>query len=111
MDGFDGVLARYTNLINGFTSIILTKLDVLDDFDEVKICVGYKNGNFPEDNLDGLEPEYITMPGWKTPISHIDKYEDLPENAKNYIEKLEEIVGVKAGYVSVGKERNQIIKK
>lgn len=108
---FDGVLARYTNQINGFTSMILTKLDVLDDFDELKICVNYKNGSFPADNLEELEPEYITLPGWKSKISDIENYEDLPENAKNYIEKIEDIVGVKAEYVSVGKERNQIIKK
>ncbi len=108
---FDGVLARYTNQINGFTSIILTKLDVLDSFDEIKICTGYKNGQFPEDNLDGLKPEYITLPGWKTDISHIKNWKDLPENTKKYIETIEKIVGVNAGVVSVGKERNQIIKK
>ncbi len=108
---FDGVLARYTNQINGFTSIILTKLDVLDSFDEIKICTGYKNGQFPEDNLEGLEPEYITLPGWKTDISTIKNWEELPKNTQKYIETIEKIVGVKAGVVSVGKERSQIIKK
>jgi len=108
---FDAVLARYTNLINGFTSIILTKLDVLDDFDEIKICTSYTNGNFPEDNLDGLKPEYITLPGWKTNISGIRKWEDLPENTKKYVKTIEKLVGVKASIVSVGKERDQIIEK
>ena len=108
---FDGVLAKYTQLVNGYTSVILTKLDVLDSFDEIKICTSYKNGSFPKDNLETLEPKYITMPGWKTKISNINKYEGLPVNAQNYIEKLEEIIGVKASYISVGKERNQIIKK
>ncbi len=108
---FDGVLARYTHQINGFTSIILTKLDVLDSFDEIKICTGYKNGNFPEDNLENLEPEYITLPGWKTDISKITKWENLPQNTKKYVQKIEEIVGAKATILSVGKERNQIIKK
>ncbi|MFP4547422.1 MAG: adenylosuccinate synthase [Fidelibacterota bacterium] len=108
---FDGVLARYTSQINGFTSIILTKLDVLDSFDEIKICTGYKNGQFPEDNLEGLKPEYITLPGWKTDISTIKNWEELPKNTRKYIETIEKIVGVKAGVISVGKERSQIIKK
>ncbi|MBN2280138.1 MAG: adenylosuccinate synthase [Candidatus Marinimicrobia bacterium] len=108
---FDAVLAKYTNQINGFTSIILTKLDVLDDFDEIKICTDYANGNFPEDNLEGLKPEYITLPGWKTDISDIRKWEDLPANTKNYVETIERLVGVKASRVSVGKERDQIIEK
>jgi len=111
---FDAVILRYAVRINGISSLAITKLDVLDDLDTIKICVGYKyNGEilkeFPQSikKLENCEPVYETMPGWKQQTSHIDDYKELPANAKRYIERIEELVKVKAGIVSTGPGREQ----
>ena len=82
-------LLRYTNMINNYTAVAVTKLDILDELDEIKIGVEYlKNGvpldHFPssEEEFDGLIVEYVTVPGWKTPINECRKLEDLPVNAQ-----------------------------
>ncbi|KAL3285745.1 hypothetical protein HHI36_000272 [Cryptolaemus montrouzieri] len=99
----DLVLLKYTNMINGYSCICLTKLDILDQFSEVKLAVGYtlhgkKIEYFPSNasDLEKVEIEYLTMPGWKQCTENIRNFKDLPENARNYIAKIEEILDVPA---------------
>ena len=115
---FDAVTMKYAVLVGGLTSIALTKIDVFDTFDEIKICTAYK------DTRDGkiytsyptnvfihkyLEPVYETHKGWKEDIAGTTEYEKLPENARKYLERLEEILEVPISIVSVGPDRNQTI--
>ena len=100
------------------TTFALTKLDVLGGLDEIKICVAYTlNGKElavpPSSASDfaAVQPVYETLPGWKEDISSCLRYEDLPENAKKYVARLEELIGVKAGFISVGPDRNQTIRR
>jgi len=85
--------------VNGYTALALTKTDILDKLDEIKIGVNYvKNGkvldHYPSGiyQFEGVEVEYITMPGWKTDITAVRKFEDLPQNAQNYVTKIEELL-------------------
>ncbi|WWC86161.1 adenylosuccinate synthetase [Kwoniella dendrophila CBS 6074] len=110
----DLVVMKYSTMINGYTSLNLTKLDVLDGFEEIKIATGYKlDGKqidgFPADldRLAQVEVEYETLPGWKTDISGCTTYEQLPENAKKYIKFIEDYLNVKVQYVGVGPGRDQ----
>uniref|UniRef100_A0A7S4PHG7 Adenylosuccinate synthetase n=1 Tax=Paramoeba aestuarina TaxID=180227 RepID=A0A7S4PHG7_9EUKA len=109
-------LVKYTNLTNGFTSINLTKLDILSGLKELKICVGYKHNDKKVDllpaslkKLGECEPEYITMPGWDEDISKVTKYDQLPENAKKYIAKIEEETGLPIRWVGVGPAREALL--
>ena len=109
-------LLRFTSQINGYTALALTKIDILDKLDEIKIGVNYvKDGavmdHYPSNvyQYDGVSVEYITMPGWKTDISKIRKFEDLPQNAQNYVRKIEELLGVPMRWVGVGPERDSMI--
>ena len=111
---FDAVILRYSVRINGISSLAITKLDVLDGLDNIKICVGYKYKGetlkeFPQSikKLSNCEPVYEIMPGWKQQTSHINNYEELPLNAKKYVERIEELVQVKASIVSTGPGREQ----
>ncbi len=113
---FDGVLTKFSSEINGIDVIALTKIDVLDFLDEIKICTGYKvNGKFQNDFLtdlsvlDKVEPVYKVVPGWQQPTTKIKKYKDLPKELHNYIHCIEEIIGVPVGLISVGAERNETI--
>jgi len=113
---FDAVAVRYANWLNGFTTLAITKLDVLDTFDELKICSGYKNKKgevykeMPEMHLlDDFEPVYETWPGWKTPTTQARTWDELPKNARNYLKRISDLVGVPFRYVSVGPERTQIV--
>ncbi len=115
---FDAVLSRYCVLVGGLTEMAITKLDVFDTFDELKVCVAYKDkrdGKIYKDyptNINMhkyLEPVYETYKGWKTDITKSKKMEDLPENAKAYLKKLEELVGIPIKIVSVGPDREQTI--
>ena len=117
---FDAVIMRYSVLVGGLTSIALTKADVFDTFDEIKVCTAYKdtrNGqiykNYPTDVFmhKYLEPVYETHKGWKSDISQIREYEKLPENCRKYLERLEELLGVPVSIVSVGPDREQTIFK
>jgi len=113
---FDAVLVNYAVRINGMDTMVLTKIDILSDFDKVKICTSYKyNGEtikeFPV-NLEILEnciPIYEEMEGWKGDISQITKFEDLPQQLKDYIKRIEELVKTKVVIVSVGPKRSQTI--
>jgi len=112
---FDAVAADYSNYLNGFTEIAITKLDILDNFDVIKVCTGYKINNeiyhyLPETSLqEKAEPLYEEFPGWKCDTTSVRKWEDLPTNAQIYVKTLGELIGSKVKYVSVGPERDQII--
>lgn len=115
---FDAVIMKYAVLVGGITKVALTKMDVFDTFDEIKVCTAYKDcrndkvyTSYPTDVFihKYLEPIYETLPGWKTSISGISKYEDLPENAKKYISKVEDLIGAPIGIISVGPDREQTI--
>ncbi|HEY5975425.1 MAG TPA: adenylosuccinate synthetase, partial [Geobacteraceae bacterium] len=113
---FDAVVIRYAVRVNGLTGIALTKLDVLNDFDTVRICTGYEyNGQRIEEIPAKLEvfanckPIYEEMPGWKSDICGIRTFTDLPENARNYVKRLEELAGCPIVLVSVGPRRDQTI--
>ena len=115
---FDSVIMKYAVLVGGITKVALTKIDVFDTVDEIKICTAYKDcrndkvyTSYPTDVFihKYLEPIYETMPGWKTSLSDIRKYEDLPENAKKYIAKVEDLIGAPIGIISVGPDREQTI--
>ncbi|VUZ49419.1 unnamed protein product [Hymenolepis diminuta] len=116
----DTVVLRYAHMINSFTTIALTKLDVLDDFAELKIAKDYidpKTGEilqcFPSDisQLSRVEVVYEVMPGWKTKITGTKSYEDLPENCRKYIEMVEKLCGFRIRWIGVGQGREDIISK
>lgn len=115
---FDAVLSRYAVLVSGLTAMAITKIDVFNDFDELKICVAYKdtrNGkiyeNYPTNiNMHKyLEPIYETHKGWNSDITQAKKLEDLPENAIKYLNRLEELIGIPITIISVGPNRDQTI--
>ncbi len=113
---FDAVATRYAVDLNGFDSVALTKLDVLDALEEIKVCVGYKlDGNeidyFPAvaSELRRIEPIYETLAGWKSSTLGITKLVDLPENARKYVQFLSTAIGTEIGLISTGPERDQTI--
>ncbi|MCP3961662.1 MAG: adenylosuccinate synthase [bacterium] len=113
---FDAVAARYAVMLNGTNALALTKLDVLDDLDEIKVCTGYRLGDelirdFPTRIavLEKAEPVYRTVPGWKQPTAGVLDFADLPPAARDYIQVLEEEVGVPVGLVSTGPRREETI--
>ncbi len=114
---FDAVVVRYGARVNGLTGLALTKLDVLDSFDEVRICTGYiidgqHHQHFPDDlaRLERAEPVLETMPGWRSDTTRARSLQDLPPEAQAYMSRIEELVGVPMEYVSVGTQRDQIIR-
>ena len=113
---FDGVLVRQTIKISGINGIALTKLDVLDDLDEIKMCIGYELEGKKLDYLPAvsedqfkIKPIYQSFPGWKTQTQGIRILKDLPENAKKYIYALEDFVGAKVSSISTSPEREDTI--
>ncbi|MEC7150785.1 MAG: adenylosuccinate synthase [Pseudomonadota bacterium] len=113
---FDGVLVRQTIKISGITGIALTKLDVLDELDEIKVCVGYKLDGKNLDYLPAatedqfnIKPIYKTFKGWKTSTKGIRNMKDLPENAKRYIYALEDFIEAKISSISTSPEREDTI--
>ena len=107
---------RFTHSLNGFAALALTKLDILDQLDELKICVNYlKNDqvmrHYPSSEQDfvGVSCEYITLPGWKSDITKCRLYEDLPVNAQSYIKKIEEVLQVPIWWIGVGQGRKEIV--
>ena len=113
---FDGVLVRQTIKISGIDGIALTKLDVLDELDEIKMCIQYdldgkKIDYLPasvEDQLK-IKPIYKIFPGWKTSTNGIKNMEELPENAKNYIYAVEDFIETKISSISTSPEREDTI--
>ena len=113
---FDGVLVRQTIKISGIDGIALTKLDVLDELDEIKMCVEYELDGKKIDYLPAavedqlkIKPVYRTFPGWKTSTNGIKNMDALPENAKNYIYAVEDFIGAKVSSVSTSPERDDTI--
>ena len=113
---FDGVLVKQTIKISGINGIALTKLDVLDELDEIKICVAYELDGITIDYLPSasdkqsrVKPVYKSFKGWKSSTKGINKFEDLPDNAKNYISYLEKFVETKISSISTSPERNDTI--
>jgi len=112
----DTVALRYSFKVNGIERLAITKLDVLDDFEEVRICTGYRvNGkllkSFPTDlrTLEMAEPIYEAYEGWRQPLSEVRSYHDLPVNARRYLDALSSMTGVPVWIVSVGPRRDQTI--
>ncbi len=114
---FDAVLTRYASQVNGLTGIAVTKLDVLDTLPEVRIATGYRmpDGDvrrfFPADtwSLSSIEPEYEVMPGWESTTENVRRVEDLPSNARAYLDRIEELTDAPVRWISVGTKRDQII--
>ena len=113
---FDGVLVRQTIKISGIDGIALTKLDVLDELDEIKMCIAYEIDGKKIDYLPGavddqlkVRPVYKTFKGWKSSIKGIKKFDNLPDNAKNYINELEKFIECKISSISISPERNDTI--
>ena len=113
---FDVPLLRYTANINGFDSLVITKLDVLDEFDQIPVCVGYKIAgkevvDMPPTvaEIEQVEPVYESVPGWSSSTFGISNYDDLPAKAKEYVAFLEARTGVEVGCISTGPERTQTI--
>ncbi len=122
---FDSVLVRYAARVNGLTDIALTKLDILGDYDELPVAVGYR---IPGSGADGsgeyvevtemplsqkdfavAEPIYEVLPGWKTDISQVRSFADLPEEAQRYVEFVEQQVGTRISIIGVGPGRDEVI--
>jgi adenylosuccinate synthase len=113
---YDAVAVRYGARINGLDALALTKLDVLDGLAEIQICTAYRCGSktlveFPSDvaQLEACQPIYETMPGWPTPTKGVRRFQDLPDNAKRYIARLEAVSGVPAAIISTGSDRGETI--
>ena len=113
---FDAVVARYSVALNGIGSIALTKLDVLDELDPIRICTGYiskgERHEYPMSNISHLkhcEPVYETLPGWRSSTAGIRRAEDLPKATRRYLDRLSELSGATIDIVSVGASRDQTI--
>jgi adenylosuccinate synthase len=113
---FDGVAINYAAWLNGMTGLAVTKLDVLDGFERLKICTGYRlaDGTVISDTMPDtpalmkVTPVYEEMPGWRCNTSGCRAWSELPPEARAYIERLSELAGVRVAYVSVGAEREQM---
>ena len=113
---FDSIAARYSQLVNGFTGLVLTRLDILDEFDSVKVCVGYevdgkRVDRFPANTglLARCEPIYEELPGWDQPTASATELSQLPENALAYVKRIEELVGCRVQIISTGPRREETI--
>ena len=113
---FDAVVVRYATRINGLTDVAVTKLDVLDTLDRIAVCTGYEyegdlHTEFPGDvtALDGIEPRYEWVEGWQRSTADARRLEDLPRQARTYLDRLQELIETRITYVSVGTRRDQII--
>ncbi len=113
---FDGVGVRFAAGVNGLTALAVTKLDVLDAFDELKLAVGYRLDGEPLDRfpdsaaeLERVEPVYEPAPGWDEPTAECRAWGELPRPARDYLERLQSLAGAPARYVSVGSARTEII--
>lgn len=115
---FDAELVRFTAALNGFTSLALTKLDVFDQFEQIQLANGYQWEGRPAHYYDGdaeflgeCRPTYETLPGWQQPIGKARHWEELPEAARQYVQRLEQEVGVPVRYIGVGPDRHETIER
>ncbi len=109
---FDGVIAKYAVMINSLDSVVITKLDCFSDLKKIKLCVAYeidgeKTEYFPIDPDKIIKPIYDELDGWNCDISDVREFEDLPENCKKYVKRMEEIIGVPICIVSAGPKRSE----
>lgn len=112
----DAFVVRYAGLLSGITHMAVTRLDILDGFDEIKMCVGYRYQGAPLNEMPAslkvlaeVEPVYETFKGWRQDISGVRAYDELPAEARAYLERLAEYTGIRQGIVSVGPNRDQTI--
>ena len=114
---FDAIAAKYSCMINGLTDVALTKLDILDSFENIEICIGYeyqgkKMESYSESiDLENTQPIYKKFKGWNTNLNGINDYNMLPFECKQYIEFIEEFIETKISIISIGPGRNEIIQK
>jgi adenylosuccinate synthase len=113
---YDVPLARYSAMLNGIDSLVVTKLDVLDELEKIPVCVAYRAGRREVIDLpattagfEAIEPVYECLPGWRASTAGVSRYEELPQNAQDYLTYLESRTGVEIGCISTGPERNQTI--
>ena len=113
---FDGAVARYSSLLNGVDSIALTKLDVLSEYETIRVSTGYffrgEHFEFPMSNISHLkhcEPVYQDLPGWMSPIADAKTWDDLPPTCQRYVERIAELIGAPVDIISVGASRDQTI--
>ena len=113
---YDAFLVSYSRMINGINKVAITKLDVLSNLDEIQVCIGYeldgkRMKSFPTsvDILEKVVPIYETLPGWKTDITEVRNYDDLPQETKNYLAFISEHSGFEISIISVGPKRSQTI--
>jgi len=113
---FDAVVVNHSIRVNGIREMVITKLDVLNDFDTIKICVGYRMGgkvfcHLPS-NLEILkhsEPVYEELKGWKSEIKGVRNFKDLPRHAQRYLKRIQKLIGTKITMISVGSERDETV--
>ena len=112
---FDAPLANYSIMINGFNEITMTKLDILDEFDEIKICTEYECNGKRSKNLstfinqfEDIKPIYTKVPGWKCSTVGVDSFDNLPLKAREYIQYIEQILSIPIKHISTGPKRNDI---
>jgi adenylosuccinate synthase len=113
---FDAIVVRYATRVNGLTDVAVTKLDVLDTLDRIAICTGYEYGGdlhteFPGDitTVEGVVPRYEWMEGWQRSTADARKLDELPVEARRYLDRMQELIDTTITYVSVGTRRDQII--
>ncbi|MCD5400191.1 MAG: adenylosuccinate synthase [Dehalococcoidia bacterium] len=114
---FDSLAARYSTMINGYTSAVLTRLDVLDGFPSVQVCTGYidEDGNEIQDfpggvaALEKCRPVLEELPGWDTPTAGVRRLEGLPTNARAYVDRIQELIGCPIDVISTGPHRDETI--
>ena len=111
---FDAVASRYSCMLSGVNKLVVTKLDVLDAFDEIAVCTAYeidgvRTTEFPAavEDLERVKPVYEMMPGWKTALDAVTSPADLPENARKYLARMAELIGADIEIISVGPRRDQ----
>ena len=113
---FDGVVAKYSHQVNGYTSAVITRLDVLDQFEVVKICTGYELDGEIIDQLPGgmaalsrCVPVYEELPGWDIPTAGMSDLNKLPKNARHYVDRIQDIIGAPIDIISTGPHRDETI--
>ncbi|OUW21231.1 MAG: adenylosuccinate synthase [bacterium TMED161] len=113
---FDAPLANYSIMINGFNEITMTKLDILDEFDEIKVCTEYECNGKRSKNLstfinqfEDIKPIYTKVPGWKCSTVGVDSFDNLPLKAQEYIQYIEQILSIPIKHISTGPKRNDMI--
>ncbi|MBT9165190.1 MAG: Adenylosuccinate synthetase [candidate division WS2 bacterium] len=109
-------MLKYAVQVNGLTGLAFTKMDILDGLDKIKVCTAYEHQGkyytqFPRniDILTRCQPVYEEVDGWKEPTSGVKTYESLPENARKYLKKIEEEIGINVQLISTGEERDSSI--